>query len=299
MNDLAIPQNTSISATSLITQGDTFIRVMELAAVMAGGVATIPKHLQKNQADCAAVVMQALQWNMNPFAVAQKTHLVNGVLGYEAQLVNAAITSIAPTKNRLNFEWFGDWSKIVGNFKELESRTKKDDDGHPKKYRVPAWDISAEKGLGVRVWATLKGENEPRALELLMTQARTRNSTLWADDPKQQLAYLAIKRWARLHTPDVILGVYTPDELEQTEREINPEFANPKGNGEQDASEIKEYPEEAFLKNFKKWKEAIEKGKATHQQWIDTLSQKGQLTQSQLDRINEVKAPIEGEAVEQ
>ena len=299
MNDLAIPQNTSISATSLITQGDTFIRVMELAAVMAGGVATIPKHLQKNQADCAAVVMQALQWNMNPFAVAQKTHLVNGVLGYEAQLVNAAITSIAPTKNRINFEWFGDWSKIIGNFKEVESRTKKDDDGHPKKYRVPAWDISAEKGLGVRVWATLKGENEPRALELFMTQARTRNSTLWVDDPKQQLAYLAIKRWARLHTPDVILGVYTPDELEQAEREINPDFANSKGNGEQDASEIKEYPEEAFLKNFKKWKEAIEKGKATHQQWIDTLSQKGQLTQSQLDRINEVKAPIEGEAVEQ
>jgi hypothetical protein len=299
VSDLAIPQNTSISATSLITQGDTFIRVMELAAVMAGGVATIPKHLQKNQADCAAVVMQALQWNMNPFAVAQKTHLVNGVLGYEAQLVNAAITSIAPTKNRLNFEWFGDWSKIIGNFKELESRTKKDDDGHPKKYRVPAWDISAEKGLGVRVWATLKGENEPRALELLMTQARTRNSTLWVDDPKQQLAYLAIKRWARLHTPDVILGVYTPDELEQAEREINPEFANPKGNGEQDAPDIKEYPEEAFLKNFKKWKEAIEKGKASHQQWIDTLSQKGQLTQSQLDRINEVKAPIEGEAVEQ
>ncbi|SPX63869.1 Uncharacterised protein [Leclercia adecarboxylata] len=36
-----------------------------------------------------AIIMQAMQWGMNPYAVAQKTHLVNGVLGYEAQLVNA------------------------------------------------------------------------------------------------------------------------------------------------------------------------------------------------------------------
>jgi hypothetical protein len=37
--------------------------------------------------------MQAAQWGMNPFAVAQKTHVVNGTLGYEAQLVNAVVSS--------------------------------------------------------------------------------------------------------------------------------------------------------------------------------------------------------------
>ena len=36
-------------------------------------------------------------------------------------------------------------------------------------------------------------------------------------DPKQQLAYLAVKYWARLYCPGVILGVYTPDEFEQKE----------------------------------------------------------------------------------
>jgi hypothetical protein len=64
-----------------------------------------------------------------------------------------------------------------------------------------------------------------REVVLLLQQARTRNSTLWADDPKQQLAYLGVKRWARLYTPDVILGVYSVDELE--EREINPDFTSP------------------------------------------------------------------------
>lgn len=294
MNMPALHQDTSFSATSLITQGEMFDRVMRLAEVMASGVATVPKHLQKNVGDCAAVAMQAMQWNMSAFAVAQKTHLINGVLGYEAQLVNAAIISLAPTKDRLNFEWFGPWEKIIGKFKEVESRTKKDDDGHPKKYRVPAWDISAEAGLGVRVWATLKGEDEPRVLELLMTQARTRNSTLWTDDPKQQLAYLGIKRWARLYCPDVILGVYTPDELQEfePEREVGPSASS-------DAEEQpKYYPDEAFDKNFAKWKSAIETGKSTHEMWVETLSKKGALTDAQLKRIHEVKAPIEGEVTE-
>lgn len=43
------------------------------------------------------------------------------------------------------------------------------------------------------------------------------------DDPKQQLAYLAVKRWARLYCPDVILGVYSPDELmEREEYDVTP-----------------------------------------------------------------------------
>jgi len=51
----------------------------------------------------------------------------------------------------------------------------------------------------------------------------TRNSPLWVSKPDQQIAYLGVKYWARLYCPHVILGVYTPDEVEQhTEREINP-----------------------------------------------------------------------------
>ncbi|VTM11692.1 RecT family [Raoultella terrigena] len=57
----------------------------------------------------------------------------------------------------------------------------------------------------------------------MLSQAQVRNSTLWATDPRQQLAYLAVKRWARLYCPDVILGVYTADEIdEREEKVINP-----------------------------------------------------------------------------
>lgn len=214
--NLATYQEPSHNAAALILDPISMKSMTDLAAMMASGKTTVPGHLKGNTADCMAIVLQAMQWQMNPFAVAQKTFIVQGgALSYEAQLVNAVITSKAPTLDRLHYEWFGDWDKIIGNFREVESKTKKDDDtGLPKKYRLPNWNIADEKGLGIKVWATFKGESEPRELTTLMTQARTRNSTLWADDPKQQIAYLATKKWARLYCPDVILGVYTPDELD-------------------------------------------------------------------------------------
>lgn len=216
----ALPMGTT-AAAALILSDASMDKMARLADLMASGRSTIPQHLQKSPGDCMAVVMQAVQWGMNPFAVAQKTHIVNGTLGYEAQLVAAVINNSGAVKDRFNFEWFGDWHKIVGKFKTVESRDKKDEKtGQPKKYIVPDWEQKDEQGLGVRVWATIKGEAEPRVLELLMTQARTRNSTLWTEDPKQQLAYLAQKRWARLYAPDVILGVYTPDELDQLPRDM-------------------------------------------------------------------------------
>jgi hypothetical protein len=208
----------AINSTNDIVFSPTAMQQMhQLATLMASSACTVPKHLQGNVGDCFAIALQAAQWKMNAFAVAQKTHLVNGVLGYEAQLVLSVITSMAPTKGRLKFEWFGDWSRVIGNFKELESK-------NGQKYRKLASTLADEKGCGVRVYATLKDEDEPRVLELLLTQAGVRNSTLWADDPKQQLAYLAIKRWSRLYCPDVIMGVYSADELETipTEKVINP-----------------------------------------------------------------------------
>lgn len=203
-----------LSSQALMLNGPNMDAMLRFAKIMASGKVTLPAEL-RNEGDCLAITMQALQWGMNPFAVAQKTFLVSGKLGYEAQLVNAVINTMAPTKDRIHYEWYGPWDKVIGKFE-----IRKGDKGE---YRVPGWKLADEDGIGVKVWATLKGEDEPRVLELLLAQARTRNSTLWADDPRQQLAYLGVKRWSRLYCPDVILGVYTPDEVEEiVEKELNP-----------------------------------------------------------------------------
>lgn len=210
----------STSSGALIMDSAAMDSMFRMSEIMASGRSTIPEHLRGNKGDCMAIVMQAVQWKMNPFAVAQKTHVVNGALGYEAQLVNAVIQSSGATVDRFNYEWYGSWEKIIGKSKVMQkAATGKYGDKDYKKaseYRVPDYSMSDEDGLGVRVWATLKGESEPRVLDLLLVQASVRNSPLWATDPKQQLAYLAVKRWTRLYAPDVILGVYTPDEYEQS-----------------------------------------------------------------------------------
>lgn len=216
---IAAYKDPSHNAAALILDQGSYQSMHQIATLMASGKTSVPQHLRGNTADCMAIVLQAMQWQMNPFAVAQKTFIVNGgQIGYEAQLVNAVITTKAPVTGRLQYEWFGDWEKILGVFREVEYT---DDNGKKKKYRVPNWTLEDEKGLGIRVQATFIGESTPRVLETLMLQARTRNSTLWADDPKQQIAYLATKKWARLYCPDVIMGVYTPDEFGDNDREID------------------------------------------------------------------------------
>ncbi|EJJ4043418.1 recombinase RecT [Salmonella enterica] len=208
-------QTQKIDNVSILTNGELFNRLRTLSEVMANSGNFVPAHFRGKPDSCMAVVMQAARWGMDPFAVAQKTFIVgdSGVLGYEAQLVNAVVNSMAPTKDRIHFEWFGAWENIVGRFVEKTS-TK------GNKYIAPGWSLADEKGVGVRAFSTLKGESEPRELILMLSQAQVRNSTLWASDPRQQLAYLAVKRWARLYCPDVILGVYTPDELEEREEKI-------------------------------------------------------------------------------
>lgn len=193
-NEAAMPAMPAMPQMGELLFDDAkFSRINDLANMMASGRCAVPKHLQNNPGDCFAIIIQATQWRMNPFVVAQKTHIVNGALGYEAQLINAVITSMNVTSDRFHYEYVGDW------------------DG----YRASLFAKDKELGCGVLVGATLRGETEIRWLPtpLCMEQVKTRNSPLWATNPQQQLAYLAVKYWVRLYAPDAILGVYSDDEL--------------------------------------------------------------------------------------
>ena len=183
--------------------------MLTVAKLMASSKCTIPAHLKNSEADCLAVVMQSMQWGMNPFAVAQKTHLSQGgALGYEAQLISAVITSRGPVVGYPEYEFIGDWDKILGKVEERKSEKG-------GKYYVATYNASHEIGLGVICRLTLRGESTPREQKVMMSQCYPRFSTQWATDPKQQICYVAIRKWARIHSPGTILGVYSDEELEQ------------------------------------------------------------------------------------
>lgn len=184
MNAITKTETTALqvqhNSNSMALDAHSMDSMMRVADLMASGRSTIPAHLQKSPADCMAVVMQALSWGMNPFAVAQKTHLVSGHLGYEAQLVNAVIQQSGSIDGRFHYEFKG----------------------------TPG-------AIECRVGAVIRGENEITWGEWLCeNKVTTKNSPLWKTNPKQQLGYLQVKNWARLYCPGAILGVYTTDEIE-------------------------------------------------------------------------------------
>lgn len=186
-----LAQTSNPTAQSIIFDEKAFANVQRIAEVMSNSNVTVPKHLQKNIGDCMAITMQALVWGMNPWPVAQKTHLVNGVLGYEAQLVNAVLQSSGAINGRPHYEYKGEG-----------------------------------QNLECRVGAVITGEQEITWGEWLnISDVTTKNSPLWKTNPKQQMSYLQLKNWTRLYCPGAILGIYTADELETIpaqERDITP-----------------------------------------------------------------------------
>lgn len=182
MNDLAIhnePSTELMDPASMMMNANSMQALVAFADLMAKSAVTVPAHLQGKPSDCLAIAMQAAQWGMNPFAVAQKTHIVSGRLGYEAQLVNAVITSSRAIVGTFHYEFKG-----------------------------------AGQDLECRVGAVPRGQSDIVWGEWLRNgEVKTRNSPLWAVNPKQQLGYLQVKNWARLYCPGAILGVYTDDEL--------------------------------------------------------------------------------------
>jgi len=195
-------------AATLILNPQSMGQVYRFAELMASGTVTTPKHLQGKPSDCMAVVMQSMRWGMDPFVVAQKTHVVNGNLGYEAQLVNAVLQSSGAIVGRFHYEYHGE-----GN------------------------------ALQCRVGAIPAGESDVVWNEWLkISDITTKNSPLWKTNPKQQMGYLQVKNWGRAYAPGAILGVYTADELMDIppEKEINPAGSASSNKPEKSKTSLKE-----------------------------------------------------------
>lgn len=153
--------------------------VVKFAEVMCRADIALPKHLRGNAGACMAVALQALDWQMNPFAVAGKSYQVNGTIAYEAQLIAAVVNTRSGIKGRLKYAYEG-----AGN------------------------------DMTCTVTGTLDGE-EYSYTSPPIGSITPKNSPLWKTDPQQQLGYFSARSWARRYTPEVILGVYDREEAEQ------------------------------------------------------------------------------------
>jgi hypothetical protein len=154
--------------------------VTEFAKYMGISGVAVPKHLRGNIGACLAVCIQAIEWRMSPFAVANKSYSVNDRLAYEAQLIAAVVMMRAPIAK--------------GEFPDYS-------------YEGEGPNLVCTVRLKMRGGKILE-YTSPRVADI-----KVKNSPLWTGDPQQQLGYYSIRAWARRHVPHVILGVYARDEL--------------------------------------------------------------------------------------
>lgn len=166
---------------------NNFNEMMEAAKLMALSQVAVPKHLRENPGACLAVIVQAASWGMSPFAVANKSYSVNDRLAYESQMINAVVLNRAPIKGRLKYKYDGDGPTLRCT---VSAETT---DGDIVEYVSP-----------------------------MVKDIKVKNSPLWTQDPSQQIAYYASRALCRRHFPDVILGVYTPEELDEI-RDVTPD----------------------------------------------------------------------------
>lgn len=158
--------------------------VMEFAKLMSVSGQAIPPHLRLQPGFCLAICIQAMEWRFSPFAVANKSYVVNDRVSYESQLIHAVIEERAPIVGRLRHSFSGSGDK-----------------------------------LRCKVWAFVKGEEAPLEYESPeIGQIKVKNSPLWVSKPDLQLFYNASRDWARIYFPEVILGVYSEDEIEAVQQ---------------------------------------------------------------------------------
>lgn len=233
-----------------VLEEDNLAKMTKVAEMLASSKVSVPDHLRGNVGDCMAIVTQAMLWNMNPFAVAQKTHLVNGRLGYEAQLVNAVLQASGLVRGMPRYEYRGE--------------------GEALECRV-AFVPRCESELVWGEWLVLKA-------------IITRNSPLWKTNQRQQLGYLQIKNWARSFAPGAILGVYSVDELADIEPQGHTAAPPPPS-----APALPDYAADAFAKNLPLWTKLVADGKKTAPDLLATLSTKATFSEEQKARILSLK----------
>lgn len=180
-----------IGAPRALFQPTSLGEAMEIAKLMAAGN-FVPPHLRQKPGDCLAVVMQSARWGLDPFAVGNKTYFVNDRMAYEAQLVIAVLNTSGVLKGRLDIAW--------------------------EKH---------ETDLVCTVTGTLRADSRPKSVSQELSRVKVKNSPLWVSSPRQQLGYYTSRLWARLYAPEVLLGVYTDDEVREmgadNARDVSPQ----------------------------------------------------------------------------
>lgn len=185
----AVQQANKVTDYSLGIFGtsDNFIMAMQMAKALSEST-IVPQTYQKNPSNCLIAIEQAQRMNISPLMVMQNLYPIQGKPSWSSKFLIASINASR------KFDM------------ELQYDETKDKDGKP--YSCVAW--------------TMKNGRRIEGMEVNMQMAKDegwlgKNGSKWKTMPQLMLRYRAASFFSSLNCPELTMGIYTKEEIEDND----------------------------------------------------------------------------------
>lgn len=180
----------------IYSSSDTFT----LACQMAKGLAAstmVPMAYQKNEGNCLIAIELANRLGISPFQVMQTLDVIQGTPAWKGKALIGFVNNSHKYDEDIHFEY------------------EYDKDG---------------TATSCYAW-TKKGDSVIKGTKYTMEMAKkagllAKNNSYWNKEPDLMLAYRAISRFCSLNCPEISLGLYTTDELNEITEPKKPSKAS-------------------------------------------------------------------------
>lgn len=170
-------------ADGIYSSSDTF----NLAYQMAKGLSQstlVPQTFQNNPANCLIALEQSNRLNISPMAVMQNLYIVQGRPSFSSSFIIGLINASGKYDMELQFD-------------------EEEKDGKP--YACTCWtELNGRKVTGIKI--TMDMAEKEGWLK--------KNGSKWQTMPQVMLRYRAASFFARMNCPELSIGLYTKEELD-------------------------------------------------------------------------------------
>ena len=226
----AVQQTNKVTDYSLGIFGtsDNFIMAMQMAKALSEST-IVPQTYQKNPSNCLIAIEQAQRMNISPLMVMQNLYPIQGKPSWSSKFLIASINASR------KFDM------------ELQYDETKDKDGKP--YSCVAW--------------TMKNGRRIEGMEVNMQMAKDegwlgKNGSKWKTMPQLMLRYRAASFFSSLNCPELTMGIYTKEEIEDNDfneypiedlqAQVQKDIAENANSQEFEPEEVTESAEPEFMK---------------------------------------------------
>lgn len=162
--------------------------MLQRGASLLAASKIVPQHYQGNPGACFIAINIALQLGLEPFAFMQRTYVIGGKLGIEAQVAIAVANKRKVFSEPLDYAFEGDYN------------------GRPPTRACTCTGILSANGKKVSMkltWGEVEAEGWSK-----------KGGSKWLTIPDQMFKYRTALWLIRTYAPEVLLGLNTADELE-------------------------------------------------------------------------------------